>query len=57
MSLRCHTAHYLVKPGARRPMAGLHLVSRNHFRSAKVCVHVCVHPEAINNQWRDLNFI
>ena len=32
--------------------AGVRLVSRNHFRAAKVCVCVCVcmsTPEAINN--------
>ena len=40
----------LFKPGARRPQAGVRLVSRNHFRAAKVCVClcvcvcVCVHP-------------
>ena len=45
----------IFKPGARRPAAGVRLVSRNHFRAAKdvcvcVCVCVCVStPEAINN--------
>ena len=40
----------IFKPGARRPQAGVRLVSRNHFRAAKVCVCVCVStPEAINN--------
>ena len=44
----------IFKPGARRPQAGVRLVSRNHFRAAKVCVCVCVcvcvsTPEAINN--------
>ena len=34
------------KPGARRPAAGVRLISKNHFRAAKVCVCVCVcvHP-------------
>ena len=32
----------IFKPGARRPAAGVRLVSRNHFRAAKVCVCVCV---------------
>ena len=36
------------KPGARRPQAGVRLVSRNHFRAAKVCVCVST-PETINN--------
>ena len=38
------SASYLIffKPGARRPVAGVRLVSRNHFRAAKVCVCVCV---------------
>ena len=43
---------FIFKPGARRPQAGVRLVSRNHFRGAKVCVCVCVcvsTPEAINN--------
>ena len=30
------------KPSARWPVAGAHLVSYNHFHSAKVCVCVCV---------------
>ena len=36
----------IFKPGARRPEAGVRLVSRNHFCTAKVCVCVCVcvHP-------------
>ena len=38
-----HLLHriYLLKPGAHRPQAGVCLVSRNHFRAAKVCVCVC----------------
>ena len=36
---------YLAKSGARRPQAGVDLVSRNYFRAAKVCVCVCVHPQ------------
>ena len=34
----------IFKPGARRPQAGVRLVSRNHFHAAKVrmCVCVCV---------------
>ena len=36
----------LFKPGACRPVAGVCLVSRNHFHAAKVCVcvYVCVCP-------------
>ena len=40
----CLLPENVVKPGARRPQAGVRLVSRNHFRAAKVCVCVCVHP-------------
>ena len=32
----------IFKPGARQLQAGVRLVSRNHFRAAKVCVCVCV---------------
>ena len=51
-------ACYLIfKSSTCQSAASEHLISCNHL-SAKVCMYVCVCVcEAINNKWRDLDFI
>ena len=48
---------HIVKLGARRPAAGVRLVSSDHFRAA-VGMCVCVSaPESMNNMWRDIDWL
>ena len=42
LCMEIHMYYILAKPGARQLQASVRLVSRNHFRAAKVCVCVCV---------------
>ena len=45
--MRVHNTQTVVKPGVRRPVAGAHLVSCNHFDARmSECVYA---PEALNN--------